>query len=192
MQAGGPDPGERAPLPAAPGLAFLKPLAKGRSNIEIGDYTYFDSAGDPTRFFDENVLYHFEFIGDRLVIGSFCAIALGARFIMNGATHAMTGFSTYPFNIFGNGWEEGFDPETWVVSRKGDTVIGHDVWIGRDATIMPGVTVGSGAIIGAGSVVTKDCRPIRLSAAIQRRWSNNASMKRPQKHCSISHGGIGT
>nr|WP_277815196.1 CatB-related O-acetyltransferase [Aquisalinus flavus] len=68
----------------------------------------------------------------------------------------MGGFSTYPFNIFGGGWEEGFDPASWAVSYRGDTVVGHDVWIGRDVRIMPGVTIGNGAIIATSSVVTRD------------------------------------
>ena len=94
------------------------------------------------------MLHHYPFIGDKLIIGKFCAIAEGARFIMNGANHAMSGFSTYPFNIFGHGWEQGFDPKTWSQEVRGDTVVGNDVWIGMEAVIMPGVTIGHGAIVG--------------------------------------------
>ena len=142
-------------MPEAPGVAFLRPFAEGRANVAVGDYTYFDSDGDASRFFEDNVLYHYEFIGDRLVIGRFCMIARGVRFVMNGGTHAMGGFSTYPFNIFGGGWEDGFDPRTWTAEHRGDTVVDNDVWFGRDATVMPGVTIGSGAIVAACSVVTK-------------------------------------
>jgi len=152
----GPDPANRTPLPAAPGMAFLRPHAEGRAHVEIGEYTYFDSDGDAERFFEDNVLYHYEFTGDRLILGRFCMIARGVRFVMNGGTHAMGGFSTYPFNVFGGGWEAGFDPATWAAENRGDTVIGHDVWFGRDATIMPGITIGSGAIIATNAVVTKD------------------------------------
>jgi len=152
----GPDPDDRAPLPTAPGMAFLRRFAEGRGTVEIGEYTYFDSAGDAARFFEDNVLYHYDFIGDRLIVGRFCMIARGVRFVMNGGTHAMGGFSTYPFNVFGGGWEEGFDPATWSAENRGDTTVGHDVWFGRDATVMPGVTVGSGAIVAACAVVTKD------------------------------------
>jgi virginiamycin A acetyltransferase len=102
------------------------------------------------------VLHHYPFIGDRLVIGKFCAIAEGARFIMNGANHAMSGFSTYPFNIFGHGWEEGFDVRTWEAENRGDTVVGNDVWIGMEAVILPGIRIGDGAIVAAKSVVTHD------------------------------------
>ena len=151
----GPDPDEQHPLSQAPGMTFLRPLAEGRTTVEIGAYTYADLEGDPARFFEDNILYHYDFIGDRLVIGRFCMVARGVRFVMNGGTHAMGGFSTYPFNIFGKGWEAGFDPATWTAENRGDTMLDHDIWIGRDATIMPGVTIGSGAIIAACSVVTK-------------------------------------
>jgi virginiamycin A acetyltransferase len=39
-------------------------------------------------------------------------------FIMNGANHSMSGLSTYPFNIFGQGWEEGFDPAAWAGTAR--------------------------------------------------------------------------
>ena len=110
------------------------------------------------------MLHHYPFIGDRLIIGKFCAIAEGARFIMNGANHAMSGFSTYPFNIFGHGWEEGFDQATWQREFRGDTVLGNDVWIGMDAVILPGVKIGDGAIVAAKSVVTHDVAPYAIVA----------------------------
>ena len=153
--ANGPDPADRTPMPQAPGIAFLRPFTEGRDTVEIGEYTYFDSEGDGARFFEENILYHYDFIGDRLHIGRFCMIARGVRFLMNGGAHAADGFSTYPFNIFGGGWEHGFDPATWTAAQRGDTVVDHDVWFGRNATVMPGVSIGSGAIIAACAVVTK-------------------------------------
>jgi virginiamycin A acetyltransferase len=115
-------------------------------------------------FFTRNVLHHFDFVGDRLVIGPFCAFATGCRIVMNGANHAMGGFSTYPFNIFASGWEEGFDPATWTAENRGDTVIGADVWVGAEAWIMPGVTIGPGAIVAAKAVVTRDVAPYAVVA----------------------------
>ena len=159
----GPSPDTLAPMqPTYDGTVFLKPLAKDLPNVEVGDYSYYDDRGETRDFFQRNVLHHYDFIGDRLVIGRFCAIAHGVRIFMNGGTHAMSGFSTFPFNIFGHGWEEGFDPATWTAELKGDTTIGPDVWIGDSATIMPGVTIGAGAIIAAGSVVTHDVPPYTM------------------------------
>ncbi|MHA3913806.1 CatB-related O-acetyltransferase [Halovulum sp. GXIMD14793] len=152
----GPDPDTLHPMPNYEGTTFLRPLAKDRSNLQIGAYSYYDDRDLTKDFFDRNVRYHYESFGDKLVIGPFCAIAYGVQIIMNGATHAMGGFSTFPFNIFGHGWEEGFDPATWIAEHKGDTVIGADVWIGTEAMIMPGVTIGPGAIVAARSVVTRD------------------------------------
>jgi len=142
-----------------PQISFLKNVVT-RPNIEIGEYTYYDDP-DGAHHFENNVLYHFDFIGDRLRIGKFCAIARGVKFIMNGANHQMNGISTYPFFIFGNGWEAAA-PQPGELPYKGDTVVGNDVWIGYDALIMPGVTIGDGAIIAARSVVTADLPPYAI------------------------------
>lgn len=163
MEGSGPRPEIKHPIPMHPRVGFLKPLIN-RPNIEIGDFTYYDDPDGPDAFAEKCVLHHYEFIGDRLVIGKFTAIAEGARFIMNGANHAMSGFSTYPFNIFGGGWEEGFDETTWERELRGDTVIGNDVWIGMEAVVMPGVTIGDGAIVAARSVVTHDVPPYAIAA----------------------------
>lgn len=160
----GPDPETRHPMEAHPRVGFLRPLVAGHEGIEVGEYTYYDDAAGPEHFVERCVLYHYPFVGDRLVIGRFCAFGHGLRFIMNGANHAMSGFSTYPFNIFGHGWEKGFDPESWERENRGDTVVGHDVWIGMDATIMPGVRIGDGAIVAACSVVASDVPPYAIVA----------------------------
>ena len=159
----GPNPNIKHPIAMHPRVGFLKGLVTS-PNIEIGDFTYYDDPDGPDKFAEKCVLHHYDFIGDRLVIGKFCAIAEGARFIMNGANHAMSGFSTYPFNIFGHGWEEGFDPETWSKEVRGDTIVENDVWIGMDAVIMPGVRIGNGAIVAAKSVVTHDVPPYAIVA----------------------------
>lgn len=152
----GPSPSTLYPLNGYPQAVFLKNFIT-RPNIEIGDYTYYDDPAGAERFEQSNVLLHFpELYDDRLIIGKFSALATGVRFIMNGANHAMGGFSTFPFNIFGNGWENGFDTKTWTDANRGDTIVGNDVWIGMDTTIMPGVKIGDGAIIAACSVVTAD------------------------------------
>ena len=132
---------------------YLKNFIKS-PKIEVCDYTYYDDPDGPENF-EKNVLYHFDFIGDKLIIGKFCAIAKDVTFIMNGANHQSAGFSTYPFFIFGNGWEKSA-PQPGDLPFKGNTEIGNDVWIGYNATIMPGVKIGSGAIIASKSVVTND------------------------------------
>lgn len=149
----GPNPNSVSPIEHAPQVVFLKNIITS-PNIEVGDYTYIDDP-EHAHAFEENVLYHFDFIGDKLIIGKFCALARNVTFIMNGGNHAMAGNSTYPFYIFANGWESSA-PEPGTLPFKGNTVIGNDVWIGYDATIMPGITVGNGAIIASKSVVTKD------------------------------------
>jgi virginiamycin A acetyltransferase len=136
-----------------PQVCYIKNTVKN-PNILIGDYTYYDDPEDAENF-ERNVLYHFPFVGDKLVIGKFCAIARGVRFVMNGANHKLSGISTYPFQIFGNGWEK-VKPAAGDLPYKGDTVIGNDVWIGYAAVIMPGVKIGNGAIVSACSVVTAD------------------------------------
>ncbi|ADD75669.1 Vat [Pantoea ananatis LMG 20103] len=149
----GPAPTDPHPLAGFPQVCFIKNTVRN-PNIIVGDYTYYDDPLDAENF-ERNVLYHYPFIGDKLIIGKFCAIAKGAQFIMNGANHKMSGISTYPFQIFGNGWEKVM-PGEGDLPYKGDTVIGNDVWIGYEALIMPGVKVGNGAIIASRSVVTSD------------------------------------
>lgn len=149
----GPNPSEMHPMAGFPQVCFIKNTVNN-PNIVIGDYTYYDDPED-SEGFERNVLYHFPFIGDRLVIGKFCAIARGVKFIMNGANHKTSGISTYPFQIFGNGWEKVM-PQPDDLPYKGDTVIGNDVWIGYDCLIMPGVKIGNGAIISSRSVLVSD------------------------------------
>lgn len=149
----GPNPNDKEPMKGFPQVGFLKNFITS-PNIEVGDYTYYDDPDGPDNF-EANVLYHFPFIGDKLKIGKFCAIAKDVKFIMNGANHKVSGFSTYPFYIFGNGWEKVL-PGEGELPYKGDTIIGHDVWLGYESTIMPGVSIGNGAIVASKSVVTAD------------------------------------
>jgi virginiamycin A acetyltransferase len=137
--------------------AFLKPLVTS-PKIEVGEFTYYnDHCDDPALFETRNVLYTAG--PEKLIIGKFCAIAMGARFLLSSANHPMLGSTAFPFFAFGGTWLEksaGFLP---MIASRGDTVIGNDVWIGREAVIMPGVTIGDGAIIGASAVVVRDVAP---------------------------------
>lgn len=149
----GPSPNNKEPMKGFPQVGYLKNFIFSE-NIIVGDYTYYDDPEGPERF-ERNVLYHYPFIGDKLLIGKFCAIAKDVKFIMNGANHKISGFSTYPFQIFGNGWEKVM-PKEGDLPYKGDIEIGNDVWLGYEATIMPGVKIGSGAIVASRAIVTKD------------------------------------
>ncbi|MGX5735352.1 CatB-related O-acetyltransferase [Bosea thiooxidans] len=156
-----PDPLTRHPISGWKGTAFLKAVVD-HPLIEVGDYSYYDDSRGPEHFVARCVRYHFDFIGDRLIIGKFVAIAQAAQFIMNGANHPLGGFSTFPFQMFGLG-----DPDALKrpgPNNRGDMVIGNDVWIGREAVIMPGVTIGDGAIIGTRAQVTKDVPPYAVVA----------------------------
>lgn len=154
----GPNPSTIFPLVHYDRLCFLKNIIN-HPNIQIGDYTYYDDFEDVANF-EKNVKYHFDFIGDQLIIGKFCMIASDVTFIMNGANHLHESVSSYPFAIFGDGWEEAMVGKSYPT--KGNTTIGNDVWIGYDATIMPGVKIGDGAIIATKAVVTKDVAPYSI------------------------------
>jgi virginiamycin A acetyltransferase len=142
-----------------PQICYIRNTVRN-PQIQIGEYTYYDDP-ENSEDFERNVLYLFPFVGDRLVIGRYCAIARGVKFIMNGANHRLSGFSTYPFNIFSDDWAR-VTPLPEELPFKGDTVVGHDVWLGYKALIMPGVNIGHGAIVAARSVVTADVPPYTI------------------------------
>lgn len=136
-------------------------------SITVGDYTmYNDFVNDPVGFERNNVLYHYPINRDRLIIGKFCSIACGAKFLFNSANHTLSSLSTYPFPLFFEEW--GLEKRNVAASwdNKGDIVIGNDVWIGYEAVIMAGVTIGDGAIIGARAVVTKDVPSYTVAGGI--------------------------
>lgn len=149
------------PVEHLPNLCYIKNVVKS-PNVFIGDYTYYDDPVDSTKFEEHCVLFNWPEFGDKLVIGKFCAIAHKVQFLMGSANHRMSSLSTYPFNVFGGAWEARTPPHLAQLPRKGDIIVGNDVWIGRECTIMPGVTIGDGAVIAAGSVVVKDVPPYAL------------------------------
>ncbi|WP_411336469.1 CatB-related O-acetyltransferase [Ruminococcus gauvreauii] len=136
-------------------------------NISVGDFTmYNDFVHDPVLFEKQNVLYHYPVNRDKLVIGKFCSIACGAKFLMNSGNHSMRSLAAYPFPLFYEEWglDRGDVANAW--DNRGDIVIGNDVWIGYEAVIMAGVTVGDGAIIGTRAVVTRDVAPYTIVGGI--------------------------
>lgn len=146
-------------------IVYLKNVITN-PNIEVGDFTFYnDFVNDPKDFEKNNVLYHYPINHDRLIIGKYCSIACGARFLFNSANHTMRSLSTYPFPLFYDEWEHGMRVDkAW--DNKGDIVIGNDVWIGYEAVIMAGVTIGDGAIIGTRAVVTKDVPPYTIVGGV--------------------------
>lgn len=137
------------------------------ANIVVGDYTmYNDFINDPTLFEKNNVLYHYPINNDKLIIGKFCSIACGAKFLFNSANHTQHSLSTYPFPLFFEEWNLNKKDVAEAWDNKGDIIIGNDVWIGYEAVILAGVTIGDGAIIGARAVVTKDIPPYTIVGGI--------------------------
>ncbi|MDP1844571.1 MAG: CatB-related O-acetyltransferase [Sediminibacterium sp.] len=174
----GPNKDSRFPLNNYDRLCFLKNVVKN-PNIIVGDYTYYDDFENVENF-EKNVKYHFDFVGDKLIIGKFCMIASDVKFIMNGANHLTNALTTYPFAIFGNGWESAMENKAYP--QKGNINIGNDVWIGYNATIMAGVTIGDGAIIATNSTVIKDVEPYSIvggnpAKEIRKRFSEEVIVK---------------
>ena len=147
-------------------------------SISVGDYTIYDDfVNDPRDFQRNNVLYHYPINQERLVIGKFCSIACGAKFLFNSANHTLRSLSTYIFPVLFEEW--GLDvariPEAW--DNRSDIVIGNDVWIGYEAVVLAGVTIGDGAIVAARAMVTKDVPPYTIvggvpAKAIRKRFSD--------------------
>ncbi len=164
-----PNPDKIFPVPNCDTVTYVKPTIKN-PNIIVGDFTYFSDTD-----FEKHVTHHYDFNGDKLIIGKFCQIASGVEFVMNGANHQMNAVSTYPFYIM-EGWEQSVPPLS-EMPLKGDTIVGNDVWIGQNATILAGVHIGDGAIIGMNSVVGSDVPPYTIvvgnpARAIRKRFDD--------------------
>jgi virginiamycin A acetyltransferase len=136
-------------------------------NITVGDFTmYNDFVSDPALFEKNNVLYHYPINRDRLVIGKFCSLACGAKFIFTSANHTLKSLSTYPFPLLYEEWGLDRKDVASAWDNKGDIIIGNDVWIGYEAVVLSGVHIGDGAIIGARSVVTRDVPPYAIVGGV--------------------------
>jgi virginiamycin A acetyltransferase len=149
------DPNVVFPIPNIKTVTYVRPTIRNK-NIIVGDFTYFSDVD-----FESHVTHHYDFYGDKLIIGKFCQIAKGVEFIMNGANHQMNSVSTYPFYIF-DGWNQNV-PSLEEMPIRGDTVIGNDVWIGQNVTILPGVHIGDGAMVGANSTVGSNIEPYSVA-----------------------------
>ena len=173
-----PDKDQKFPLANYERLCFLKNVIQN-PNIIVGDYTYYDDFKNVENF-EKNIKYHFDFIGDKLIIGKFCMIASNVTFIMNGANHLTDSITSYPFAIFGHDWSNGMEGKSYPT--KGDTIVGNDVWIGYNSTIMPGIRIGDGAIITTNSTITKDVEPYTIvggnpAKEIRKRFTEKETIK---------------
>ena len=92
---------------------------------------------------------------------------------MGPANHRTGSASTYPFNVFGGAWSELTPDHMSQLPRKGDTIVGNDVWLGRECVVMPGVKIGDGAIVAAYSVVTRDVAPYTVAGGNPVRFIKN-------------------
>ena len=157
---------------------YLKSVVTDPS-IMVGDFTmYNDFVNDPRQFEKNTVQYHYPINHDKLVIGKFCSIACGAKFLFNSANHTQASLSTYPFPIFFEEWGLSIKNVAAAWDNKGDIIVGNDVWIGYEAVIMAGVTIGDGAIVGTRAVVTKNVPPYTIvggvpAKAIRKRFSED-------------------
>jgi len=173
-----PDKDQKFPLANYERLCFLKNVIQN-PNIIVGDYTYYDDFENVENF-EKNIKYHFQFIGDKLIIGKFCMIASNVTFIMNGANHLTDSITSYPFAIFGHDWSNAMEEKSYPT--KGDTIVGNDVWIGYNSTIMPGIRIGDGAIIATNSTITKDVEPYTIvggnpAKEIRKRFTEKETIK---------------
>lgn len=160
------NPGKIYPRSGDKETVYLKQVISN-PNISVGEFTmYNDFVNDPMQFERNNVLYQYPINHDKLIIGKFCSIACGAKFIFNSANHTLSSVSTYPFPIFFEEWGLNIKDVAAAWDNKGDIIIGNDVWIGYEAVIMAGVTVGDGAIIGTRAVVTKDVPPYTIVGGV--------------------------
>jgi virginiamycin A acetyltransferase len=171
---GAPDPTLLHPVAGQERVVYLKPLVTD-PQIEVGEYTYYDDPDDALGFERDAFLYAHG--PERLIIGRYCAIASGVRFVMPGANHADLGPSTFPFGIFGEPWAERTMDLVMGAPSRGDTVVGNDVWLGYRALVLPGVTVGHGAVVAAASVVASDVPPYAIvggnpARVIRRRYED--------------------
>ena len=157
------------PRPEDKQIVYLKNVITDDS-ISVGEYTiYNDFVNDPRGFEKNNVLYHYPVNHERLVIGKFCSIACGAKFLFNSGNHSLGSLSTYTFPVFFQQWELDVKNIASAWDNKGGITIGSDVWIGYEAVIMAGVTIGDGAVIAARAVVTKDVEPYTIVGGVPAR-----------------------
>ncbi len=155
-----PDPDARHPITLPdgtlyPGTVLLDQVIEN-PQFQVGAFTYASDFDPPTDWGRRLAPYLFPFSQERLIIGKFCSIANGVKFITAAANHSQAGLTCYPFPVFSVETRAGYQTDLR------DTVVGHDVWLGYGAMVLPGARIGNGAIIGAGAVVRGEIPPYAI------------------------------
>ncbi len=136
-------------------------------HIIAGDYSYYSgyyhghTFENCVMYLDEGDNNSAEDAIDRLIIGKFCSIATGVKFMMGGTQgHNYEWVASYPLDFLDDDFDDDFDDYNKISPKvhmlKGDTVIGNDVWFGVESMVMPGINIADGAVVGARSLVTKN------------------------------------
>jgi len=155
------------------------------NHIIAGDYSYYAGYYEG-KSFDECVMYIDEADNnrdntmlDQLIIGKFCSIATGAKFMMGGTQgHNYSWIASYPLDSFEDDYDGYNNVPPKAYKSKGNTVIGNDVWFGAESMIMPGIKISDGAVIAARAVVTKNIGPYEIwggnpARLIKKRFSDD-------------------
>jgi len=154
------------------------------SHVHVGDYSYY-AGYYHGHSFDDCVLYLDELENeknpDQLMIGKFCSIASGAKFMLGGTHgHNHEWIAAYPLDSFDTS-DDSF--QTYKAHKwKGNTIIGNDVWMGYESLILPGVRIADGAVIAARAVVAKNVGPYEIwggnpARLIKKRFSDEEIQK---------------
>lgn len=150
-------------------------------HIIAGDHSYY-SGYYHGHSFDHCVMYLDELDNendmlDRLIIGKFCSIATGAKFMLGGTQgHNYEWIAAYPLDPFDDDFDDYKTKPPKAHKWKGDTIIGNDVWIGAECMIMPGIHIDDGAVIAARAVVTKNVGPYEI-------WGGNPARCIKKRFC---------
>ena len=125
-------------------LANLRRLErKGRVIRGVGTY------GVPT-------VWTFPYEDAKLIIGNYSAV--GGTHLLGGQ-HAVKHVASYPLRSHMRMEGAGEDGNP---AKRGDIVIGSDVWVTFGSYVLSGVNIGHGAVVATGSIVTKDVPPYAI------------------------------
>ncbi len=140
-------------------LADISEKQKDFPFIYVGKGTYAVDikVNNSLNILGANQCYNFQ-------IGNYTSIGSEVEFIIDQNHDYKSVFQGVirPFATGDMSSKEGLGQMMSRIHRKGQIIVGNDVWIGDRATILGGVTIGNGAVIAAGAVVTKDVPPFAI------------------------------